>query len=233
MSMSKAVLDDAAINEADIIRGRYNEARVEVFAVNWQDTAQRVIMICGNLGEINRGDLGFTAEVRGVAAKLNQPVGRLYQYTCDADLGDARCQVDIAADAYTSTGAITGLDPDNDKVLRVATGALNAARADGFFDRGLIIWTSGERQGQSSEVKTFRRDGGDYEITLWREPIDPLAVFDTFTIAAGCDKRLATCRDKFNNVINHRGHPFMPGNDSIIQVPLRGDSHDGGKLTKD
>ena len=53
------------------------------------------------------------------------------------------------------------------------------------------------------------------EIELWQEASRPLAVGDEVEITAGCDKQLATCRDKFANVVNFRGFPHMPGNDFI------------------
>ena len=48
-------------------------------------------MRAGSLGEVKRAGGAFTAEVRGLAHYLQQPKGRLFQYACDADLGDARC----------------------------------------------------------------------------------------------------------------------------------------------
>jgi uncharacterized phage protein (TIGR02218 family) len=41
---------------------------------------------------------------------------------------------------------------------------------------------------------------------------------DEYIATAGCDKSLATCRDRFNNVINFRGMPYLPGTDKILQI---------------
>ena len=71
--------------------------KVEIFRVNWAATEQRVLMRSGILGEVRRAGTAFTAEVRGLTHYLQQPKGRLYQYACDADLGDARCSVDLDA----------------------------------------------------------------------------------------------------------------------------------------
>lgn len=43
----------------------------------------------------------------------------------------------------------------------------------------------------------------------------PIAVGDTFEAVAGCDKLLATCRDRFQNVINMRAAPHLPGRDAL------------------
>lgn len=34
-----------------------------------------------------------------------------------------------------------------------------------------------------------------------------------------CDKQLSTCREKFNNVLNFRGEPFVPGQERMLRYP--------------
>ena len=46
-----------------------------------------------------------------------------------------------------------------------------------------------------------------------------IQVGDEFRVYAGCDKRLATCRDKFDNIVNMRAEPFLPGTDAITRTP--------------
>ena len=43
-----------------------------------------------------------------------------------------------------------------------------------------------------------------------------------------CDKRLATCRDRFDNAVNFRGFPDIPGEDFLLLTPGQGGRHDGG-----
>jgi uncharacterized phage protein (TIGR02218 family) len=89
------VLTSDRITETDILDGRWDNAEVEVWRVNWADTGQRVLMRRGAIGQIRRGRLAFVAEVRSLAHVLGQTVGRTFQATCDAALGDARCGVDL------------------------------------------------------------------------------------------------------------------------------------------
>jgi len=35
----------------------------------------------------------------------------------------------------------------------------------------------------------------------------------------GCDKRLTTCINKFNNINNFRGEPYVPGQDEFFNYP--------------
>ena len=60
------------------------------------------------------------------------------------------------------------------------------------------------------------------------EGIEFIAVGDTFVVTAGCDKRFATCRDRFNNAANFRGFPHIPGNDFIIRIPNAGEPGNDG-----
>ncbi|HAC59370.1 MAG TPA: beta tubulin, partial [Rhodobiaceae bacterium] len=95
-------LSSARLDEGDLAAGLYDNAEIEIWRVNWQDVSGRVLMRKGNLGEVSRSGAGFTAELRGLAHRLNQPVGRLYQYGCDADFCDARCGLD--ASDWTAEG---------------------------------------------------------------------------------------------------------------------------------
>ena len=89
----EGALSSDRITETDILDGRWDNAEVEVWRVNWAATEQHVLMRRGNLGDIRRGRTSFVAEVRSLTHWLNQTVGRTYQFSCDADLGDARCEI--------------------------------------------------------------------------------------------------------------------------------------------
>jgi hypothetical protein len=106
---AEGVLISDRITETDILDGRWDNADVEVWRVNWADTGQRVLMRRGAIGQIRRGRLAFVAEVRSLAHMLGQTVGRTFQATCDAALGDARCGVDLEDPAYEGVGAVIDL----------------------------------------------------------------------------------------------------------------------------
>jgi uncharacterized phage protein (TIGR02218 family) len=57
---------------------------------------------------------------------------------------------------------------------------------------------------------------------------EAISVGDTFVVTAGCDKRFATCRDRFSNTVNFRGFPHIPGNDFVISVARAGQSSNNG-----
>jgi uncharacterized phage protein (TIGR02218 family) len=52
---------------------------------------------------------------------------------------------------------------------------------------------------------------------------------DGFAVTAGCDKQLATCKQKYANGVNFRGFPHMPGNDFVAAVARPGDPANDGR----
>jgi len=82
------------------------------------------------------------------------------------------------------------------------------------------------------EVKVHRINQGLYVIELWQPMTSDIALNDTFTITAGCDKQFSTCRKKFNNGVNFRGFPSMPGNDFAISYPNKADGTNDGNSQK-
>jgi hypothetical protein len=46
-------------------------------------------------------------------------------------------------------------------------------------------------------------------------------------ISLGCDKRSSTCSGRFDNLLNFRGFPTIPGEDFLTVYPARGERHDG------
>jgi uncharacterized phage protein (TIGR02218 family) len=173
----------------------------------------------------HRGRLAFVAQVRSLAHVLNQTVGRTFQHACDAGLGDARCSVDVEAPAYKGTGSVTALAGD-----RSFTAAGLAGFAAGWFTLGRLTWTSGANAGRTAEVASHTISGGERHLALLEAPVRPIEPGDDFVIRAGCGKRLETCRDRFANVINFRGFPHIPGQDTVIRYPNRGDANSGDVL---
>ena len=211
-------LSSLGLTEADIAGGLYDGATVETWLVDWADPETRLLLDIGTLGEIRREDDAFVAELRGVAAQLDAEVGRRYRATCGADLGDARCRVDLSA--WRGTGRVLALPEP--ATLRVALGG---GVADGLFTGGRLAWTGGANAGLSADL---RLHAGDL-VELWEAPPRPVAAGDTFTLTAGCDKRLSTCRDRFGNAVNFQGFPHMPGNDALLHsVPGSAPVLDGG-----
>jgi uncharacterized phage protein (TIGR02218 family) len=222
---AEGVLTSDTITETDILDGRWDNAKVEVWRVNWDAPAQRVLMRRGAIGQVRRGRLNFVAEVRSLAHVLNQTVGRTFQHACDAELGDGRCGVDLDDPAYKGTGSVVSLTGDRS----FTASGLGSFDPD-WFTLGRLTWTSGANAGRTAEVAAHALRSGDQHLALLEAPVRPIAPGDDFVVRAGCDKRLETCRDRFANVVNFRGFPHIPGQDTVIRYPNRGDANGGDVL---
>ncbi len=216
-------LQSDRLSETDLAAGLFDDAQVEIWRANWSAPEQRILMMRGSIGEVRRGDSAFTAELRGLAHRLDQKRGRTFQYGCDATLGDRRCTVDPDAIAYKGAGEVLSASA---RYLFTASG-LDGFQA-GWFDGGHLIWTSGANEGHGMEVKRFTLSGATARIELWRSTVGPISASDNFTITAGCDKTFATCKAKFANQINFRGFPHMPGNSLLMAYPSAADLDNNG-----
>ncbi len=221
---SGALADDS-LNEDDLAAGRYDGAAVALWLVDWSEPALRVRFAQGTLGEVKREGLAFTAELRGLSQVLAADTGRLFATACSADLGDTRCKIDLGNTAFFGSGTVTAVIAASS----ITVSGLDAFD-DGWFTAGKLTFTGGANDGLSVEVKTHV-NGGTVTLDLWQAMPQAIAEGDTFTVTAGCDKRFATCRDKFANVVNYRGFPHIPGNDFIVSYPVAGDAkNDGSSL---
>ena len=117
-----------------------------------------------------------------------------------------------AIQALTVTGAVTGVTDRR----RFADTSL--VEADGFWDFGVLTWSSGANAGLVMEVETYLQAGGAATLKL-AMPFD-IEPGDGYTLSAGCDKSLAACRDKFDNVENFRGFGVhLPGQEAMLRYP--------------
>lgn len=218
-------LSDDALNESDLAAGRYDAASVETWLVDWSDVSLRVLMARSTLGEVKREGQAFSAELRGLADQLSQQTGRLFTARCGADLGDARCSFDLLAAGLQGEGSVASVESTS----TIVAAGLDAF-TDGVFSGGKLSWTSGANSGLSVEIKEHRLASGHARLSLWQAMPEAVASGDSFTISAGCDKRFATCRDRFANAINFRGFPHIPGNDFVIASPEAGAGNDGRSM---
>lgn len=210
------------LNEADLQRGLYDDAAVEIWLVNWRDPTQRLLLDSGRVGEIRRGESAFVAEIRSAAVAFDEERGRLFTSSCSADLGDARCGVVISP----APGTVASSEGRH----RIAAPSLMGA-GDGRFTRGRLVFTAGANTGFASEVKVHREIGDECTLEMWQAAPEPIEPGDAFSVIPGCDKSFRTCSETFSNGINFRGFPHLPGNDFVVGGVRSSDGQlDGGSL---
>lgn len=213
LEMSQMNVDgmiNAGMLASDLRARKYDYADVQILAVNWADlTMGQVILLTGKFGPVTINEYGFQVELNGMAAQLANVRGDLYQPTCRVDLGDSDCTVNV--DSLMQSGTVATTDGARNLT---ATGV---SAADGYFSGGLLTWLTGANAGLSVEVRTWASAGA--AIVLYLKTIFPVVVGDTFKIQPGCDKLVSTCQNKFNNVVNFRGEPYIPGTDYLLTIP--------------
>ena len=200
-------LTSAAITEADLLAGRWDGARVTLFAVDWSgaDTT-RVPLGIGTIGAVETQRQGFTAELRGASAALERPVVELTSPECRAELGDARCRVPLAG--RRRMRRVVGVEGQ--------TVTLDAVEpSSDAYGGGLLRWIGGANSGLHGAIAAS--DGA--QVTLRGEPAMPVAAGDLVELIEGCDKSMATCAARFGNAANFRGEPYLPGIDLLTRYP--------------
>jgi uncharacterized phage protein (TIGR02218 family) len=203
----ESVFSDDGITEEDLRAGKYDFAEVRVFLVNYENLGHGILKLRrGWLGEVTIRDGMYVAELRGMTQKLQMTVGEVYTPDCAADLGDARCGVDLSTLEGTVIAATSA-----------TTFQTSLVQATGWYDGGELSWTSGGNAGQTVAVRSW--NAATSTLTLFLPALYQIQADDAFTIRPGCDKTFATCRAKFDNAINFRGFPHVPGNDQVLSYP--------------
>ena len=201
-----AALSSAAIGEADLLAGRWDGARVRLFAVDWETGATIAELGEGRIGAVELGDDGFTAELAGASAALARPVVEETSAECRAELGDRRCRVALAG--RRRFARVVGV------VDRMVT--LDAVEpVAGGYAGGILRWFGGANGGLVQAV-----DGSaGAQVTLRAPPAFAVAAGALVEVIEGCDKSLATCAGRFANAANFRGEPHLPGIDLLTRYP--------------
>lgn len=202
----EAFLAAPGITDADLHSGVWDYAAIEMFEVNYADTSMgRNLIRSGTLGEVRAGRSRFVAELRGLMQHYSRRIVRITTKECTADLGDSRCGVNLAA--WTVAGTLTGVTDNREFVDS------SRAEAADYFAGGLMTWTGGANAGLQMEVRAFDAGGTFRLVELM--PFD-VAIGDTYTVYRGCQKRFAEdCVAKFNNAVNFRGFPHLPGTEAL------------------
>ncbi|MCB1383284.1 MAG: DUF2163 domain-containing protein [Notoacmeibacter sp.] len=218
----EGALSSGALDEADILRGAFDRATVQTFLVNWARPEQRRMLRVATIGALTLADGAFLAELRGLSAGLDRVTTRVYRRACDAEIGDRRCAVDLDLPQWRGTGMVTALEEPRTLVVS----GLDDFAAGGFSG-GMLSWTGGARAGRTERIAAHANSAGLVRLQLGIEDLSGLDAGDSFTMTAGCDKRFATCRDRFGNGVNFRGFPHLPGNDTAYgyvapDLPLNG-----------
>lgn len=161
-------------------------------------SAGAILLFEGRTADIECSRTMAQLKVNSDLELLNIQMPRnLYQPGCIHNLYDAGCA--LSKSSWAVAGSISS-------VLNYNQIASGLTQADGFFDNGVILFTSGSNVQVRKTVKKYV--GGSFTFSTPFKVL-PLAG-DTFTAYPGCDKSQSTCGTKFSNVVHFRGFPYIP-----------------------
>jgi len=209
-----AIIDLSGVTEQDLRNGLFDDAEVYVFSVNYNDPGPTHGIIKqkrGFLGDVEVKNGAFRAELRGLAQMLQQTVGLTYSPHCDVDLGSTKCGISLSG--ITATGVVSATSTSKRQF-----NVTDRVEVTGWFNYGLLTWTSGANTGISMEVKRYIQ-GAPSQFQLYHGLPNFPQAGDGYSVYAGCDKLSTTCKNKFSNFANFRGFPFMAGLNDSIKYP--------------
>jgi uncharacterized phage protein (TIGR02218 family) len=211
-------LNVAGVSEGDISSGLYDYASVEVKLINYEGNLNSDFMLVasGKLGEVSNKKEFFLAEIRGLAERVQRQVGQLYSPTCRAILGDAKCKFDLVSGSTEQGTPGTFASVGVDAVYSNQSFQINALSVDSrnIFGGGQVEWITGDNTGLKMEIKSSAQG----KLTLVLPMPNTVQVGDTVKVMVGCNKRFSTCVSKFDNAVNFRGEPHVPGIDKILET---------------
>lgn len=143
-----------------------------------------------------KGDNGILVCEPLITAMRRPSLRRLYQTICPHVLYRTACGVnEVTFRVNAVVSGFSGL---------IVSAPQYALQADNYYAGGLVRIT---KDGLPISRSILAHTGTNIELDL---VIPGLAVGDTLQSIPGCDRRLTTCINKFNNVLNFGGFPYIP-----------------------
>ena len=203
------LIDNNTININDIITGKFDNAKIEIFYIDTNDeNFEKIHITTGNITSININDGKITFSINNILNVLDKTIGDIYSPLCRAQFCDQKCLLNI--NDYTFTSKITHVKSDTEFLYDISS---IGVKDKNYFKYGIVIFTSGKNINQSMEIK----QSFDNDIILNTKLNYSLTVGDTFKIIVGCDKTISSCINKFNNAINFRGEPHIANTTKVYK----------------
>lgn len=194
-------------SEQHMVRGIYDNAQVEIFAVNHEDISQgSITLFNGTIEEVTLQNGIFKAALRGKTDALQNKVGTLFSPQCRAQFCDKACALNAAQYALVSHISTV-------KDVFRSFKDVNLRTRDGYYKHGSVTFLSGKNKNFSSAVQNH----AEQCIYLATSAPYSMSINDRYYILAGCDKSFRTCVQKFDNAKNFRGEPHIPNTSTIYE----------------
>ena len=199
----QGALNHDSIREAELAAGLFDEAAIEIGAVDWTSLDHHTLYT-GQIGRIEDDGTQFAAELQSTKSLLEQDLVPRTSPTCRAEFCGRGCG--LSAVRFTSVRALAGIDPEGNRV--------QFAGLDGesHID-GRLRFMEGPQTGVAFGIIDAESDW----LVLDRPLVAGTRIGAATQLREGCDHTIATCSGRFGNAANFRGEPFLPGNDLLAR----------------
>ena len=120
-----------------------------------------------------------------------------------------------AEEAWTREAVVASVT--DTQLFAITVDENRATSDDTWFADGALFFETGANRGRGGEIKAWVSGTG--QVTMFLPFPRTVAVGDKLRLYPGCDKRLDTCINKFSNVLEFGGFPYVPGSDHLASYP--------------
>mgnify|MGYP005851373347 CR=1 FL=1 len=199
----QGALHHDSIRAADLAAGLYDEAAIEIGAVDWNSLDHHTLYT-GQIGRIEDDNTQFAAELRSTKSLLEQDLVPRTSPTCRAEFCGRGCG--LSAARFTAVHIVAAIDLEGNRAR------FTGLDGEPYLD-GRMRLMAGPQTGVAFGIVDAQ---GDW-LVLDRPLVAGTLIGTRAELRLGCDHTIATCSGRFGNAINFRGEPFLPGNDLLAR----------------
>ena len=202
----QGVIAHERINKDELLNGRYDNAKLDIFMVDYTNLPQDQLIHRENAFFLSSGIISkitlygeiFSAEILSIKERLNTIDTPIYSPLCRAKyLGSKECKVNLTAHTYT-TNIVSFIDH---QIITIDYGSIDSYTQN-FFTFGFV-----NIEAFQTKLPITADDGLGKLKLLTPYYGTELLSGNSIKIIRGCDKQFSTCRDTFTNHQNFRGEP--------------------------
>lgn len=216
---TRGVISDSQITDEDLQRGIFQGAYIEEYLVDTR---------LAGIGPINvtqywvRGvsfdGAEWSLEVDGTTSQFDGPVGDFWGKMCRVEVfsdGNGKCNV---SSFLFRNNALIGTVINDRSEFEFTNGAPLWQEND-FGQDGWCTFVTGLNVGATIRIKQYTISDPATLATVELQARAPFTITsgDLIELLPGCNKRTGPfghCFERFNNIANYQGEPFIPGGDA-------------------
>ena len=170
---------------------------VEIFRIlRDMDPVEATVVFVGQIKNVSFQGVQANVSCVGFEHYLKQPIPtERYQPQCNYTVFGTKCALSDSSYKLSSISATI------DSTGLIITATEFGSQADGYYQWGRIEWSDYKRM-------IVKHEGND--VTLRYPLLDFPSTGGLIDAWPGCDWTIETCRDKYDNVVNFGGFPYIP-----------------------